>query len=369
MRAVKRHRAGHVGVILVASLVGMIEGSRAGCLGSEPRCLSLRSKGAVAMAPGVCQTILAVCRLRGGSDTPPEVFRFKVGDRVAARTADGWRPGTVVQVKYREPDWPEEQFAPYQIELDQVIEQGGQRGRPLIYAQIDSEQLVRATPDLLTLEDLALHLAGARAKYRNASDVPDEAVCRYILTTRMDNLPLSRVRVEPSSISGAGDGLFATRDIAEGELITLYPADAALVWDDKDRSEESNVRVFFGRHVPAEKRDAAGVLSGWSEVPCHDSMSILADPRDCYDAAYMGHVANDASSCTAPEGRNVYERESAARSNAEIVPLDVEETDEEGHPQVLHFALRANKAIKKSEEVLLSYGYGYWEKQMASAGA
>ena len=31
-------------------------------------------------------------------------------------------------------------------------------------------------------------------------------------------------------------GLFATRDLAEGELITLVPSDAALIWDAKDRS-------------------------------------------------------------------------------------------------------------------------------------
>ena len=46
-------------------------------------------------------------------------LRFEVGERILARTPDGWRPGTIAQLQYREPDWPEEhKAAPYQIELD-----------------------------------------------------------------------------------------------------------------------------------------------------------------------------------------------------------------------------------------------------------
>ena len=95
-------------------------------------------------------------RLRGGSDVQAADLRFKVGDRILARTADGWRPGAVVRLFYKEPDWPEEHKpAPYQIELD---------SGHFIYAQVDIDDLVRAPPDSLTLEELALHLAQARAQ-------------------------------------------------------------------------------------------------------------------------------------------------------------------------------------------------------------
>ena len=120
-------------------------------------------------------------RLRGGSDS-----RFQVGDRVLAKTDQGWRGGTIYALQYREPEWPADKVAPYQIELDGVVEQDGQVGRPLIFAQVDSDKLVRCARDELTLEQLALHLAAARAQYLNASGVPDESVCRFMLTTRME---------------------------------------------------------------------------------------------------------------------------------------------------------------------------------------
>lgn len=161
--------------------------------------------------------MLLKVRLRGGSEEEAGL-RFKVGDRILAKTADGWRPGTVVHLFYREPEWPQEHKpAPYQIELD---------SGHFIYAQVDIDDLVRVAQDHMTLEDLALHLSQARAQYLNNTGAPDKAVCRLMLTTKMEHLPIARARC---ASSGTGHGLFATRDIAEGELITLYPADAALV--------------------------------------------------------------------------------------------------------------------------------------------
>ena len=81
-------------------------------------------------------------RLRGGSDC-----RFQVGDRVLAKTDQGWRGGTIYALQYREPEWPADKVAPYQIELDGVVEQNGQVGRPLIFAQVDSDKLVRCARD------------------------------------------------------------------------------------------------------------------------------------------------------------------------------------------------------------------------------
>ena len=70
-----------------------------------------------------------LARLRGGglADEPAvPPLRFSVGDRVMAKTPEGWRPGTIVQLMYREDGWPEDKTAPYQIELDDSA---------LIYAQ------------------------------------------------------------------------------------------------------------------------------------------------------------------------------------------------------------------------------------------
>jgi len=56
----------------------------------------------------------------------------------------------------------------------------------------------------------------------------EDEVSRKMLNTRLDKLQLSCCRVAESTVIGAGMGLFATRAISAGQLITLYPGDAVL---------------------------------------------------------------------------------------------------------------------------------------------
>ena len=66
-------------------------------------------------------------------------FRFDVGARVECCRDEGvWDRGTVVQHHYREPDWPLEAWAPYQIQLDD----GG-----LIFAPVDDDRCIRQSPE------------------------------------------------------------------------------------------------------------------------------------------------------------------------------------------------------------------------------
>ena len=63
-------------------------------------------------------------------------FRFAVGSRVECCVGnDTWSPGSVKALFYREDNWEPEQFAPYQIALDDG---------DLIYAPADVEQCIRA---------------------------------------------------------------------------------------------------------------------------------------------------------------------------------------------------------------------------------
>ena len=50
----------------------------------------------------------------------------------------------------------------------------------------------------------------------------DEIAREALLTARLVT-NLCKVRLAPSTIRGAGDGLFAAVDIEEGEIITCYP--------------------------------------------------------------------------------------------------------------------------------------------------
>mmetsp|Transcript_4292 Transcript_4292/g.7195 ORF Transcript_4292/g.7195 Transcript_4292/m.7195 type:complete len:364 (+) Transcript_4292:43-1134(+) len=61
-------------------------------------------------------------------------LRFGVGDCVECKTPDGWEPGHVSQLHYREPGWPANQSAPYQIRL---------KNQMMIFAPHDSDQCIR----------------------------------------------------------------------------------------------------------------------------------------------------------------------------------------------------------------------------------
>ena len=65
-------------------------------------------------------------------------LRFKVGDRVECRIGSdpvtGWASGTIDQLWYRKPDWPENLWAPYKIKLDNGTN---------IYAPDDVDKTIR----------------------------------------------------------------------------------------------------------------------------------------------------------------------------------------------------------------------------------
>mmetsp|Transcript_35055 Transcript_35055/g.109112 ORF Transcript_35055/g.109112 Transcript_35055/m.109112 type:complete len:379 (+) Transcript_35055:126-1262(+) len=64
-----------------------------------------------------------------------QALRFKVGTEVLCRTgAEEWSAGKIVQLNYREPDWPRGRTVPYQVELEDGA---------LIFVPNDVEQLCR----------------------------------------------------------------------------------------------------------------------------------------------------------------------------------------------------------------------------------
>ena len=76
-------------------------------------------------------------------DDPGEMpaLRFDVGTKVFCRIGPNaetdWAPGTIIQLWYREGNWPPGSFAPYKIKLDD--------GRD-IYAPGDMDQVIRKQP-------------------------------------------------------------------------------------------------------------------------------------------------------------------------------------------------------------------------------
>lgn len=208
--------------------------------------------------------------------------------------------------------------------------------------------------DDLTKEELGLRIKEVRDHYRETNEMSQENVCLSLIRTRFPNLRLNRCFVGESTISGAGQGLFAARDIIEGELITLYPGDVLLQWETSVGDFAGEVGVLFGIHVPQEHRTADRLTTDTArgyELKIGGRHSIVADPTVLDDAAYLGHMANDCAMLTSKDKESVerYLMTSAKGLNAGFFVL-------EGS----HFVAVATKNIQKDSEIFTSYGDGYW---------
>ena len=77
----------------------------------------------------------------------------------------------------------------------------------------DSSKLMKRSPKSTVDEDNAI---------LSESCTTDQLIHQVLLSSRFDLPFLNRCTVGPSTIDGAGRGLFASEDIAEGEIITCY---------------------------------------------------------------------------------------------------------------------------------------------------
>lgn len=211
----------------------------------------------------------------------------------------------------------------------------------------------------MTIETCQSMFADVRTHYRTTGEVDEGQVCRNMMVTRINDFAnrINRCCVRPSNVHG--DGLFATRSIAVGELVTFWPGDALLVWEDGQRAS-SDMMMFFGAHIPQEERDAGQIANervAEYELYSSPKISAVGDPTRRDDPSYLGHFVNDAATCASPDGVAAYRRDSAAAANVEAVLL-------EG----CHFALRALRPIDADAEILASYGEGYWLSRNGHAG-
>ena len=208
--------------------------------------------------------------------------------------------------------------------------------------------------DDLTKEELGLRIAEVRSYYRQTNELSQKDACLSLLRTRFPNLQLNRSFTAQSTITNAGRGLFASRDIQEGELITLYPGDALLAWNNTVGDFEDGVGVMFGTHVESNDLNANRVTTAEArsfELKIGPKHSIVADPLLTDDPAYIGHMANDAAMLT--------ERTNAARERYSRTTVDLYNAAffvMEGS----HFVTVAAKFISKNQEIFVSYGEGYW---------
>jgi hypothetical protein len=87
------------------------------------------------------------------------------------------------------------------------------------------------------------------------------------------------------------------------------------------------------------------------EIRVSGTLSLVGDPLLHEDPAYLGHMANDGAYLSSGDdaARGAYSRASADSANA--AQLEIEGC---------HFGTFATRPIARGDEVLISYGEGYW---------
>jgi len=231
----------------------------------------------------------------------------------------------------------------------------------------DRDDLVNADDgDVLTKYEFELRLKEVRDYYRETNEISQEDICLNLYRTRFPDLRLNRCFVgAESTIPGAGRGLFASRDIEAGEIITLYPGDVIIAWGKSVGDFSGKVSVLFGNHVKKEDQQAVGKrLSSNSarsyEIKIGDHHSLVADPLLANYPAYLGHIANDSAMLNSNKKASLDKYRIASEKGHNAAYFEMEGS---------HLAQVATKSIMKGEEIFVSYGSDYWCSRSGTTAA
>lgn len=139
------------------------------------------------------------------------------------------------------------------------------------------------------------------------------------------------IRVARSTIPGAGRGLFAAQDFQRGDTITEYDGEVIDIQEAKRRKQRglaSHIRTLASNQMAIDGRLVPATVG-------HGGGSFINDPRN------------------------------PTRINAAFCNTNrlLKGLDRPGAKLLERTFVRATKNIRKGEEILASYGQGYWKPQ------
>ena len=159
------------------------------------------------------------------------------------------------------------------------------------------------------------------------------------------------VEARPSRLQGAGTGLFAARDLAEGTIVALYPCDALGV----DDHGAGLVDLLASRrdleYFEAQSRPEYRLYL--RHEGC-DGWSVDANPTRPVRHGWEAHLVNDAAVCrdddATPEAIERYLEASVAALNVALVPFGAAPL----------CACVTCAPVAANTELLTSYGPSFW---------
>lgn len=165
-------------------------------------------------------------------------------------------------------------------------------------------------------------------------------------------IPINNVVVKPSLIHG--QGIFATKQLKKGEIITFYfPYFLEHVYTDTEKKQEGIILVpVISRRSFTDNNDELSAMRKGS-IKIDFDFFLVGDDKYIGDQRFLGHLANDP--CDFSKG-NIdfvkYEKEIIEKANASVVSYSEDRK---------FIYLVATKTIKIDEEILVPYGANFWE--------
>lgn len=172
-----------------------------------------------------------------------------------------------------------------------------------------------------------------------------------LLTLKL-GLNMNKVHIKESKIHG--NGLFSSVNIKKGEIITLYPCDVLVYYPDKNREKDHYVSYIYSEilnennELKNKFEQNRQYYKGY-QLSLNDEYSIIGLPEYDNDPTYMGHICNDGARGHRPEDKKIYDKISILKSNACFRNI----CD-------CMMAIVALRDISINEEILVTYGHGYW---------
>lgn len=209
------------------------------------------------------------------------------------------------------------------------------------------ENPTTTTSDAETFEQVQVQVQ----QQSKTSDLDRRSVIAQKIITFYNKFPFEPpCEVRTSTIHGRG--LFATKDLPPNALLALYPPDAVLIQDGTDKFaillNPTSTTV-----PPEEIRRAYGATIDQNIV-------IVGYPDVDHGPMFQAHIANDGakgslSMLDKPEDiereRAIYTAVSTRKQNGSLVR----------HKSVPEWiCLRTTRFVRAGEEILITYGYGYW---------
>mmetsp|Transcript_38777 Transcript_38777/g.93736 ORF Transcript_38777/g.93736 Transcript_38777/m.93736 type:complete len:253 (-) Transcript_38777:269-1027(-) len=173
------------------------------------------------------------------------------------------------------------------------------------------------------------------------------------------------VEVKKSSIPGAGLGLFATKNIKTGSIVSFYPAHTLGIEHEDEFMFVSNNdrnRDYFREHPPDISSylhatdqpifNRPSIMAATAPEIKHEPLYLDVNPDLPVSPAWVSHYINDGATMleNSVAGVEDYYLNSKAKKNCIHIPF--------GPSPIL--ATVATKKIKKGEELFTSYGCVYW---------